>query len=257
MSTGREFADLQGKCALVTGAGRGIGRAIALELARAGARVVCNDIDPRTATETAALIHLEGREALPYTADVADGEAVRRMVQEVVAAVGHLDVVVNNAGIEPSSPILDMPEQMWDRTLSVNLRAVFLTSQAAGRVMRDQGGGVIINVASIAGVRTPLALRAHYCASKAGVYGFTKACALEFAAYNIRVNCVCPGVIVTPMTARARRDPDIMARWQREIPLGRLGTPEEVAKVVRFLASDEAAYVTGQAYFVDGGKAMH
>ncbi|MDQ7029971.1 MAG: SDR family NAD(P)-dependent oxidoreductase [Ardenticatenia bacterium] len=257
MSTEEGFASLAGKCALVTGAGRGIGRAIALELARAGAWVVCNDIDPRTATETAARIHLEGRGAFPYAADVSDSEAVRRMVQDVVAATGRLDILVNNAGIEPSSPILETPDEMWDRTMNVNLKAVFLTSRAAGQVMRAQGGGAIVNVASIAGVRTPLALRAHYCASKAGVYGFTKACALEFAAHNIRVNCVCPGVIITPMTAKARRTPEIMARWQQEIPLGRLGTPEEVARVVRFLASDEAAYVTGQAYFVDGGKAMH
>lgn len=257
MSRGETFARLDGKCALVTGAGRGIGRAIAVELARAGACVVCNDIDPRTATETAALIHLEGRTALPYTADVSNKEAVERMVYDIVAAIGRLDILVNNAGIEPWSSILEMDETMWDRTLAVNLKAVFLTSQAAGRVMKEQGGGAIVNISSIAGVRNPLALRAHYCASKAGVYGFTKECAREFAAYNIRVNCVCPGVIITPMTEASRRNPTLMERWRQEIPLGRLGTPEEVAHVVRFLVSDEASYVTGQAYFVDGGKAMH
>ena len=257
MTTREEFATLHGKWALVTGAGRGIGRAIALELARAGACVVCNDIDPRTATETAALVHLEGHTAMPYTADVSDRHAVQRMVDDVVAATGRLDVLVNNAGVEPSASILEMDEETWDHTLAVNLKAVFLTSQAVGRVMKTQGGGAIVNISSIAGVRNPLALRAAYCASKAGIYGFTKECAREFAAYNIRVNCVCPGVIVTPMTEAARRNPAIMERWRREIPVGRLGTPEEVARVVRFLASDEASYVTGQAYFVDGGKAMH
>ncbi len=253
----RSFADLTGKCALVTGAGQGIGRAIALELARAGARVVCNDINPDTAGETVHLIRQAGGIALPSTADVADAHAVRWMVAETIAALGGLDVLVNNAGIEPKASILEMTEETWDRTLAVNLKAVFLTCQAAGRVMRERGGGAIINISSIAGVHGPLPNAAHYCASKAGIYGFTKECAREFAAYNIRVNCVCPGVIITPMTEESRHTPEIMARWMQEIPMKRLGVPEEVARVVRFLASDEASYITGQAYFVDGGKAMH
>jgi 3-oxoacyl-[acyl-carrier protein] reductase len=253
----RPFADLTGKCALVTGAGQGIGRAIALELARGGARVVCNDINPDTVYETVDLIRQAGGVALPSMADVADARAVRRMVAEAIAALGGLDVLVNNAGIEPKVSILEMSEEVWDRTLAVNLKAVFLTCQAVGRAMRERGGGAIINISSIAGVYNPLPNAAHYCASKAGVYGFTKECAREFAAYNIRVNCVCPGVIVTPMTEESRRTPEIMARWMQEIPMRRLGMPEEVARVVRFLASDEASYITGQAYFVDGGKAMH
>ena len=144
----------------------------------------------------------------------------------------------------------------WQRTLAVNLSAAFYTSQAAGRVMRAAGGGVIINIASIAGHNIPLPNRASYVASKAGLVGFTKECAREFAAYGIRVNAICPGVIETEMTAALRSDAAQMARWLADIPQGRLGTPGDVVGLVLFLCSDGAAYLTGQAINLDGGKVM-
>jgi 3-oxoacyl-[acyl-carrier protein] reductase len=243
--------DLTGKIALVTGAGRGIGRAIARALAESGAAVAVNDINAASAQETA---QVTGGRA--YPADVSDPGAVAQMIRQIAADLGGLHILVNNAGIEPKAPILDMSIEDWRRTLDVNLSAAFYTSQAAGRIMRDAGGGVIVNIASIAGHNIPLANRANYVASKAGLIGFTKECAREFAAYHIRVNAVCPGVIITEMTAHLRRNAEQMAKWLADIPQGRLGEPDDVTGLVLFLCSDGAKYVTGQAINVDGGKVM-
>ena len=158
--------------------------------------------------------------------------------------------------MEPKATVLTLDDWDWERTINVNLRGTFICTQLAGRVMHDQGGGVIVNVASIAGHKSPLPNASAYCASKAGVVGFTRECAREFAAYNIRVNAVCPGVIVTPMTQKSRDDPDVMRKWLDDIPQHRLGEPEEVAAVVLFLCSDAASYLIGQALVVDGGKVM-
>ncbi|MBI5670017.1 MAG: glucose 1-dehydrogenase [Chloroflexi bacterium] len=245
--------NLTGRVALVTGAGQGIGRAIAQGLADAGARVAVNDINPQTAALTAEM--LPG-EANAYISDVGDPQAVQQMVNQVVADFGRLDVLINNAGIEPKVSVLDMAVDDWRRVLEVNLSAAFYTSQAAGRVMRAAGGGVIINIASIAGHNIPLKDRAAYVASKAGMIGFTRECAREFAAYGIRVNAVCPGVIETEMTAHSRANPAQMAKWLEDIPLKRLGIPEDVVGLVLFLCSDAARYLTGQAINVDGGKVM-
>lgn len=245
--------NLKGRVALVTGAGRGIGKAIAQGFADCGAGVAVNDIDPQTAALTAGT--LPG-EANTYIADVSDAQAVQQMVEQVVADFGRLDFLINNAGIEPKVSILDMPPDEWRRVLDVNLSAAFYTSQAAGRVMRAAGSGVIINIASIAGHNIPLRDRAAYVASKAGLIGFTKECAREFAAYGIRVNAVCPGVIETEMTANARANADQMAKWLADIPAQRLGMPEDVVGLVLFLCSDAARYLTGQAINVDGGKVM-
>ncbi len=252
----RRYPELEGKVAIVTGAGQGIGRAIALAAAREGMRVTVNDINPDTAAETVRLIAQEGGTAAVHVGDVSREADVARMVEETLARWGRIDLLVNNAGIEPSASILEMQPEVWDRVMAVNLRSVFLCTQAVGRVMRDQGSGVIVNISSIAGKAIPLAYRSAYAASKAGIVGFTKEAAREFAEYGIRVNAVCPGVIVTPMTARARQDPAMMEKWRREIPMRRLGQPEEVAALVLFLASDAASYITGQAYHVDGGKVM-
>jgi 3-oxoacyl-[acyl-carrier protein] reductase len=248
--------NLSNRVALVTGAGRGIGRSIALALAQSGARVCVNDINPDTAYATAGDILAAGGQAFDYTADVANKLQIGPMIEAIRDRWDRLDILVNNAGVEPKASVLALDEWDWDRTMGVNLKGTFLCTQLAGRVMRDQGGGVIVNLSSIAGYKGPLADRSAYCASKAGVVGFTRECAREFAAYNIRVNAVCPGVIVTPMTEKARSDPDMMRRWLEGIPQHRLGESEEVAQVVLFLCSEAASYVTGHALVVDGGRAM-
>lgn len=248
--------DLSDQAALVTGAGRGIGRAIAMALAGAGARVCVNDINPDTARATAQDIHNQGGQAFDYVADVSKKMQVGPMIEAVRDRWDRLDILVNNAGVEPKASVLDLDEWDWVRTLDVNLKGTFICTQLAGRVMRDQGGGVIVNVASIAGYKSPLPNASAYCASKAGVVGFTFECARELATHNIRVNAVCPGVIVTPMTEKSRGDPNIMRKWLEDIPQARLGESEEVARVVLFLCSDAASYMTGGAIMVDGGKVM-
>src|SRR5512135_2876176 len=248
--------NLSNRVALVTGAGRGIGRSIALALAQAGARVCVNDINPDTAHATAGDILAAGGQAFDYTADVANKLQIGPMIEAMRDRWDRLDILVNNAGVEPKASVLALDEWDWDRTMGVNLKGTFLCTQLAGRVMRDQGGGVIVNVSSIAGYKSPLANGSAYCASKAGIVGFTRECAREFAAYNIRVNAVCPGVIVTPMTEKARSDPDMMRKWLEGIPQHRLGESDEVAQATLFLCSEAASYITGHALVVDGGKAM-
>ncbi|MBI1877851.1 MAG: SDR family oxidoreductase [Chloroflexi bacterium] len=248
--------DLSGKVALVTGAGQGIGQAIALRLAESGAKVCVNDINPDTARATVEQIRAGGGEAIDCIVSAADSAGVQAMVQAITQQWGRLDILVNNAGIEPTASVLEMAEETWDQTLAVNLKGTFICSQAVGRIMKFQGGGVIINIASIAGHSIPIALRSAYCASKAGMVGFTKECAREFAEYGIRVNAVCPGVIITPMTEKLRHNEAMMARWMQEIPQRRLGQAAEVAELVLFLCSDSASYIAGQAIHVDGGKVM-
>jgi NAD(P)-dependent dehydrogenase (short-subunit alcohol dehydrogenase family) len=243
--------NLSGKIAVVTGAGRGIGKAIAHGLTQAGAQVAINDIDETSAQTVAQALNTRA-----YPADVADPEAVQRMIQQIAADFGGLDIVVNNAGVEYKSPMLETPVAEWQRTLDVNLSAAFYTSQIAGRIMREAGSGVIINIASIAGHNIPLPNRVSYVASKSGLIGLTKECAREFAAYGIRVNAVCPGVIETEMTTESRSNPAQMQKWLADIPQGRLGTPDDVVGLVLYLCSDGARYLTGQAINIDGGKVM-
>lgn len=248
--------ELEGQVALVTGAGRGIGRALAFGLAQAGATVAVNDIDAGSAEATAAALISAAFPAAAFPADVSDPDAVTALVDAVAARWGRLDVLVNNAGVEPTGTILDLPLADWQRTLAVNLTGPFLTCQAAGRVMKAQGGGAIVNISSIAGRAFGLRNRAAYVASKTGLVGFTRECAREFAAYNIRVNAVCPGVIITEMTTHLRQNETMMRKWLEDIPQGRLGEPEDVVGLVVFLCSGAARYLTGQAINVDGGKVM-
>ena len=248
--------DFKNQVVLVTGAGRGIGKAIAQTFAREGARVAVNDINPDTCEATAQDIVASGGEAAAFHADVANKLAVQTMLIDLEERWGRSDILINNAGVEPHKSILKLDEWDWSRTIDVNLKGAFICSQSVGRMMADKGGGVIVNIASIAGRAAGLRDRSAYVASKSGLIGFTKECAREFAAHHIRVNAVCPGVIITEMTAQLRENETQMKKWLEDIPLGRLGEPDDVTGVVLFLCSDAARYVTGQAINVDGGKVM-
>ncbi|MEM7119449.1 MAG: SDR family NAD(P)-dependent oxidoreductase [Chloroflexota bacterium] len=250
---------LDQKVAIVTGAGQGIGAAIARRLAASGAQVAVNDLNPDRARRVADGIVAEGGTAVSIAADVANKFQCVHLIETTRDQWGQLDILVNNAAVEPAAPILQLDEWDWDRCLDVNLKGTFFMTQLCGRVMADENqarGGAIINIASTAGVEVPLMHRAAYCASKAGVVGFARECAREFAAYNIRVNTVLPGIIDTPLTKPLQANEEINGRWQQEIPLGRIGLAEEVANTVLFLCSDASSYMTGSTLTVDGGRVM-
>lgn len=248
-----EFAK---KVVLVTGAGRGIGRVIAGAFASQEAIVAANDLTPINLDKTVAEILAAGGQAKDYVFDMAMKMPVQAMINQVLDDWGRIDILINNAGVEPHASLLEMDEWDWRRTIDVNLSGPFFAMQSVGRVMREQGGGVMVNIASIAGRAHGLKDRAAYVASKLGLIGLTREAAREFAAYNIRVNTVCPGVIETEMTAGLRQNENMVRRWLEDIPQARLGQPEEVAGLVLFLCSEAATYVTGQAINVDGGKVM-
>lgn len=250
---------LTNKVAIVTGAGRGTGEAIAKTLAAAEARVAVNDINPDRAERVAAAIREAGGEAIGITADVSNKFQCAHLVESTRDQWGRLDILVNNAAVEPQVSILQMDEWDWIRCIDVNLKGTFFMSQLCGRVMADENedrGGVIVNISSIAGVEIPFEHRAAYCAAKAGMVGFARECAREFAQYGIRVNTVVAGLSATSQAAAARRDPTVTATWEQEIPLKRLGDPQEVANVVLFLCAGASSYMTGSTVTVDGGKVM-
>lgn len=250
---------LTNKVAIVTGAGQGIGAAIAKVLAAAGARVAVNDLNPDRARKTAVFIQQTGGQAIAIAADVANKYQCVHLIETTRAEWGQLDILVNNAAVEPVASILKMDEWDWSRCMEVNLKGTFFMSQLCGRVMAEENrerGGAIVNIASTAGVSVPLVNRAAYCASKAGMVGFARECAREFAAYGIRVNTVLPGIIDTPLTEPLQEDEALLARWRQEIPLGRLGLADEVAQTVLFLCSDASSYMTGSTLTVDGGRVM-
>ena len=240
---------LSGRVALVTGGGRGIGREIALELARAGADVAVNYHDePDRARATAADIEALGVRAMAVAADVGDAAAVRRMVEEVTAAFGSLDILVNNAGVQTWTPFLDVTESEWDRVIRTNLKGCFLCTQTAARAMAR--GGVVVNIGSGCN-KVPFPGLAAYTASKGGIEMLTKVAAVELAPRRIRVNCVAPGAVEIERTRL--EVPDYAGTWGAVTPLGRVGQPEDIARTVRFLASDDSAFITGQTIWVDGG----
>lgn len=245
---------LNGKIALVTGAGRGIGRAIALTLAKYGADVAVNyNGSEEKAKEVAAEIENMGRKAIVIKANVADKEECKAMFEQIKAAYGRLDILVNNAGITRDGLSVRMKENDFDEVININLKGVFLCMQQAGLMMMKQRYGKIVNISSISGVRGN-AGQMNYCAAKAGVLGMTKSMAKELASRNIYVNAVAPGYIDTDMTEALSKE--VKDAVQKEIPLGRTGKAEEIAETVAFLASDRASYITGQVILVDGGMGI-
>ncbi len=243
-----------GRTALVTGASRGIGRAIALGLARDGFDVVVNDIErQRTELEAAAAeITAVGRRGIAVFADVSDRAQVRAMVDAAIAQAGHIDVVVNNAGILIAGAVEELPEQHWDAVMNVNAKGTFLVVQALLPHMRARGYGRIVNVASIGG-KHGAPEQAHYSASKAAIMGFTRVLAQEAGPFGITANCLCPGIIVTDMGRTNLSDQANVDRWVGITALRRLGQPEDVVGPACFLASDASAFVTGQSLNVCGG----
>jgi NAD(P)-dependent dehydrogenase (short-subunit alcohol dehydrogenase family) len=245
---------LEGKVALITGAGSGMGRAAAVLFAREGAKVGVIDINQAPAQETAAIIEREGGAAFAMRADVSNSEDTRAMADETARRFGGLDIVYNNAGIEGEGGFLaQLSEDAFDRVIAINLRGVWLGMKYALPHLIKRGGGVVINTASVAGM-VAIKGAAHYCAAKAGVIALTRVGAIEYGRYNIRVNCICPGVINTPMVERISKEAhSAVENNNRMSVLGRVGSPEEIARTALFLASDDAGFATGAPFIIDGG----
>jgi NAD(P)-dependent dehydrogenase (short-subunit alcohol dehydrogenase family) len=257
--------NLQGKSAIVTGAGQGIGKGIAVALAKHNADVMICDINFESACSAAKEIEAMGRKALPFQMDVTVENDSLKMAQEAEKYFGKIDFLYNNAGTISMSLIEDLEEKKWDSIFTVNCKGVFLCSKAIIPYMKKQGGGRIINTASQAG-KTGLPLLTHYCATKAAVILFTKGLALELAPYNILVNSICPGSVMTDMTIKESKwaseitgedSNEILKKWESSIPLKRYADPADIAQVAVFFASDYSSYMTGQAINVTGGQEMH
>jgi len=253
-----------GRAAIVTGAGRGIGKVTALRFAREGADVLVPDLDPATSEETAREIRALDRKGIPMQMDVTRMADIQRMVETAVREFGKIDILVNNAGITLVRDMLNLSEADWDRTMTLNLKATFFCLQAVAREMVKRRSGVILNAASISG-RVGRPTLVDYCASKFGVIGLTQAAAQYLAKYGIRVNAVAPGIVDTDMWTQIDREwsalegkqpGEVIRARVATIPLGRIETPEDVASLYAFLASDDAGYITGQTYNVCGGLHM-
>jgi len=242
---------MRGKVALVTGGGSGIGRATAIRFAREGARVACADLAAERARETAKAITTAGGEAVALEADVTDARGCEAMVEEALARFGLLTTLVNSAGVRPERRDKAPPPPEWQRVVGVNLTGTYYASRAAAAAIAASGAGAIVNLASIYGIAGG-SLSPAYAASKGGVVNLTRQMAIQWAP-KVRVNCVCPGVIETPMTRALLEDPGWREAILTKYPLARFGQPDEVAAAILYLASDEAAFVTGVALPVDGG----
>lgn len=245
---------LTGKCAVVTGASRGIGRAIALQLASEGAKVVVNySGSEQKALEVVEEIKANGGEAIAVQANVADADSVQNLMKSALDTYGSIDILVNNAGITRDNLLMRMKDDEWDDVINTNLKGVFLCTKAVTRQMMKQRAGRIINISSIVGVAGN-AGQANYVAAKAGVIGLTKTTAQELASRNILVNAIAPGFITTEMTEGLPED--LKEGMLKQIPLAKLGQPEDIAKAVVFFSSDSANYITGQTLQIDGGMVM-
>ena len=244
--------NLAGKVAIVTGGGQACGKAYCLALAEEGVRVVVADINAETARQTAKEIQDKGGKALAVKVDVAKWEEVSHMAEKAIEAFGQIDILVNNAGIRGMSPIEDMPEELWDRDIDVNLRGVFYCTKAVARHMKERRYGKIINQSSKAGVEGHPAGGSAYAAAKAGVLGFSRSMARELGRFNIVVNAIAPTVIRTPFMASLPKK--VVEDMENTTPLGRLAEVEDFTGLVLFLASDRSGYITGQTFIVDGGS---
>jgi len=244
---------LQGRVAIITGAAQGIGRAIAEALAHAGADIAVADLDTGRSADTVAAVEKIGRKALNIKVNVADANETKAMAEHVIKTWGKIDILVNNAGITRDALLLRMKEEDWNLVLQVNLNGTFNCTKAVLQPMTKQRYGRIVNIASIVGAMGNVG-QANYAASKAAVIGFTKTVAREYASRSVTVNAVAPGFIDTAMTQGLPTE--VKEVLQKQIPLGRLGTPADIAAAVQFLVSDEAGYVTGQVLHVNGGMLM-
>ena len=247
------MSQLNNQIALITGAGRGIGQAIALKLAAAGADIVAVDLQAEFCDETVKQVQALGRKAWGLAADVSNAAGVETLAGQALAAAGRVDILVNNAGITRDGLLMRMSEADWDAVLNINLKGTFLVTKAFTRAFLKQKSGRIINIASVIGL-IGNAGQCNYAASKAGVIGFTKSVARELASRGITANAIAPGFIETAMTAKL--PPEAREALQKQIPLASLGQPEDVASAVLFFASPAARYVTGQVLAVDGGMTM-
>jgi dehydrogenase/reductase SDR family protein 4 len=250
------YLSLNGKIALITGGSRGIGRAIALAFADAGADVIISSRKQADLDKVAEEIRARGRKSWAFAAHNREPDDLRRLIASVKEQVGRLDILVNNAATNPiMAPIVDIEERAYDQIINTNLKGYFLLSQMAGKMMIEQGGGNIVNISSVGGISPDKGL-AVYCISKAGINMLTKALALELGEFNIRVNAIAPGVVKTHMSKAIWSNEAIMQSEFEHTPLKRIAEPEEVAKLALYLVSDAACYVTGQIIVMDGGGSL-